>query len=628
MKCPNCGKTVRSKTQCAHCGHVFDKDDKKELKVKEVVYDDNTSSDDTYVDYSRSSRSKTASVLWSLVKLVIAVAIVFVAFLFGPTVIDSVMNYFNPETEVAQEVQSPEEGQPTDGNEGGDIETPTLVSNEGEEDSETEEGADDGQTTAEESGQDSASEGEESEEEEAAGLALASSDVNLDNYPLISVSMDFEEDLDQVASDTFVFSIETNGNTVDLGNDYSLVKEGQNLTLSFNDPAIAVLSTEPTQQTLRIASESLEIEESVEYELPSVSVSGEMTEAFNAIINDNLSDLGQVSVVSYEEGESIPLVYDDQTKEAGTLISWFVIAHTYHSIDQGDLSLEDLITINPDLIAAGDQGYVATTEEVSEFSVRDLIVQVINNLDPTALNHLIQANGGPNEFNLWMNESNFFATRVTQLLSLNEAGYVEGAVTNATDIASLLQALANNELVSEELDQNFKDLLLDSPLTYKFPVDQPGNVQTRFEIATSDGNLGQQYYSGILQLENGYHIVVILLSDFEDVDSSVLAISNTISELLTTFETGERANPEEEEEETEEVVEEENSQIEFVDESIVPETNPSDEGVFTSETGITYGPDLDGDGMYDTYQAADGTFVPISWSQGADGLWYFTPAYE
>lgn len=639
MECPNCGKTVRSKTQCAHCGHVFNKDDQKELKVKEVVYDNSTFDDDTYVDYSRGKKSKTGSILWSLVKLVIAVAVVFLAFLFGPTMIDSVMNYFNADSEVAQEVQTPQEADQTpDGNDGGDIETPTLVSNDGGDDSETEEGADDAQTTEEESTEDSADSASESEqaededeEEETTGLALASSDVNLDNYPLITVSLDFEEDLDQVDSETFAFEIESNGNVVDLGDDYSLVKEGQNLTLSFNDPAIAVLSTEPTQQILSVTSESLDIEETIEYELPSASDSGEITEAFNNIINDNLSGLGQVSVVSYEDGESIPLVYDDQTKEAGTLISWFVIAHTYHSINEGDLALEDMIAINPELIAEGDQGYVATTEELSELSVRDLIVQVINNLDPTALNHLIQANGGPNNFNLWLNESNFFATRVTQLLSLNEAGYVEGAVTNAKDIASLLQNLANDQLVSEELDQNFKELLLDSPLTYKYPVDQANNVLTRYEIATSDGNLGQQYYSSILELESGYHIVVILLSDFEDVDSSVLAISNTISELLASFETGQRPDPEAEEEE-EELEEDlaDSSQVEFVDESITPETSPANdgEGVYTSETGITYGPDIDGDGMYDTYQAADGSFVPINWSQGADGMWYFTPAYE
>ena len=57
MICPNCGKTVRSKHQCAHCGHVFSSDEIKAMKKGTVVpknpvskesydYDENTGYDE------------------------------------------------------------------------------------------------------------------------------------------------------------------------------------------------------------------------------------------------------------------------------------------------------------------------------------------------------------------------------------------------------------------------------------------------------------------------------------------------------------------------------------------------------------------------------------------------------
>lgn len=45
MQCPNCGRKVRSKHQCAHCGYVFGSDDKIESQettpLKKVLKQEN-----------------------------------------------------------------------------------------------------------------------------------------------------------------------------------------------------------------------------------------------------------------------------------------------------------------------------------------------------------------------------------------------------------------------------------------------------------------------------------------------------------------------------------------------------------------------------------------------------------
>ena len=141
MKCPNCGRNVRSKTQCAYCGYDFKSGDTtaketQETKHSERVEDTQviptvepdygerreriepivteptdfkevddfpSASSDTYETRSNrepqavipKTKRKGGSVVWGIVKLLLAVAVVFLLFLFGPRLIGQVMDYFN-----------------------------------------------------------------------------------------------------------------------------------------------------------------------------------------------------------------------------------------------------------------------------------------------------------------------------------------------------------------------------------------------------------------------------------------------------------------------------------------------------------------------------------------------------
>lgn len=633
MKCPNCGKNVRSKNQCAHCGYVFNKKDVKESQEVSEIREIETEPH-LYQDEPRPRRKSGAgSLLWGILKLVIGIAILFALFLFGPRIYNSVMEYFQPsDTEV---VDNQPESQPDSDNQVAQSDTEETDNNDVTE--MTTQGEGTLVTGDEETTIDPDAPAEETtldeESEEAAGAVLASSEVDLASYPLIAVELDFDDLAEDVNGEDFEFEVETNGNVDPLNLDYSLIRDGNTLSLSYTDPSVSILTTEDVEQVLHVRSEELGIEETVTYTLPSATYDSEVLEEVNSIIDDNLSDLANVSAVIYQPDADSPIVYDNESIDAGALIGWFVLDYTYDQVNQGEISLDDVYPMNPELIGSNDEGTIATAGEGTEFIVNDYIIQVVHNRDVTAMNHLIDLGGGPNDFNLWLNESGFFATRITELLGLDDEFHISGAMTSAHDVANLLLSLSNLDLNGEELDEAFLTNLLDSPLTEKFPYNDLVNVIRRYEISSGDTNLNDQHYAGIIETENGNYIVAILSNQFETAEPVVAGISQSIYEIITFLETGESGEDVLEEEETtveitDEVVDDEaDSQVEIITEEpqeVVGNTGPYEEWqLMVSESGIVYGPDDDGDGFRDTYRNEAGQFVPINWYQGEDGLWYF-----
>ncbi|XJS10116.1 serine hydrolase [Aerococcaceae bacterium WGS1372] len=574
MQCPNCGRNVRSKNQCAYCGHVFNKEEVSKAKKDDVVVNSNNDVNETssfpdarHVEYqeerpSRRSGGGFGKVLWGIIKLILVVALVFLAFLFGPRLINNVVNYFqSSDTEV---IENQPESRPEEDN----LNTAESDS----EDSATESTVDDLTEDTEES--ESTEEAETSDE-----LVVSNQSVNLDEYPMVKVVLEFDQPLNEVTSETFDFTVSTNGETVDLGDDYSLIKEGQSLSISYNDPVVSVLTTEALEQKLMVTSKDLGINEEITYELPGSSLDSEQADFFDATINDNLSSIADVSAVVAPADADIPFVYDNQSVDADALIAWFVLGHTYNAINAGEITAEDTVEVAANLQAENENSTVSNAEEGEVFTINELMVEVVHNGDASAMNHLIQATGGPNAFNLWLNESNYFATKVTQLLSVQEDGTLVGAVTSAQDIAQFLEKLANNSLISEELDNEFKELLLDSPVTNKYPPQNIEGYQSRYEIANSDTNAAKQYYSGIIELEDTYYIAVVLASNFESAEEVVPAVADSIRGLVTYFDTGETISESEEEPaSSEEVVESSQEQVSIIEEPQVDQGSANEDG--------------------------------------------------
>ena len=593
MKCPNCGKNVRSKKQCAHCGHVFGKDISKQQnqvreeesmktqtpeptptpisakeekvertqrintkplkqesdkKIKRKTKNESTENFNHVDIVPKTPRKKGGFLkyIWSLIKLILMVAIVFLAFMFGPQIINGVMDVVNGNTEISKMV-------------------PDFVTDFFNKEETTQE------TTQETT-------------EEESKLTLANSSVDTDNYPVINVSLDFNESLDEVNNETFTFTMKSGQAEKKLDQDYSLIKKGQTLNMSFTDPNLSQDGSKEGDQSLKIESEALKFAEEVAIKLPENQADQKQSESFNEILTNNFKEVGKVSamVQKLDGKDKSTYVYEDQTQDAGEVIAWFVLARAYEAIKDESLSLDQIIKTNPDLIAKNDTGEVANVAEGTEYTIESLLNLVIQQKDLSAMNHLIQETGGPNKFNLWLNESNYFSTKVTEPLGYDEKGKITGAVTNAQNVVFLLNALSQNKLIDEEHDKLLKEQILQSPITAKYPEAIGITVNNRYEIASNDANTDHQYYSGIIESEGANYLVTLFVNDIEDANATNTAIASTLNELLTMLETGQTGDEETTEEATEsDYTEDSQVQLESdttVQEAPVDNTNPNGNG--------------------------------------------------
>ncbi|MDO4432398.1 MAG: serine hydrolase [Aerococcaceae bacterium] len=455
MKCSSCGKTVRSTHQCAHCGEVFTS---KTFEQEPVV------------PKTKSKRKKGIfSAILSILKIVLALLVVFVMFLYGPRYVTKVMNYFG----MNQQQTQPES------------------------------------ESVEESSQELVAENT---------LKLTSHKVDTAAYPIVQVQMEFEQPLDDVTKETFEFATKVNGEQKALSH-YSLVKDGNTLTLRFND---ANLANAPKAQTLEIFASEFGFTNTINYELPDQTAQAETL----TTINEILAEIPNAKV-AFGEADGKIVYTNTASTEASSTISWFVLHRVFEAVQANELTLDKAIQIEASLTVANENSVLKEQETAT---VQELVNAVIQAQDVTAMNHLIQAVGGPNAFNQWLKQKDYFATELVGQLDVTEQGSITGANTNVQDIAKVLVALDRNTLVSQTADAQLKEALLQSSLTEKFPA--TAAVARRYELATLDTDTKHQHYAAIYETEGKHYIVVVLVDQVNDAPTVVSQVATTIQSLL------------------------------------------------------------------------------------------------
>lgn len=574
MQCPNCGKDIRSKSQCAFCGHVFTGKEVKELERENRL--DSTVTDDYYTPATKK-KSGIGSVIWGIFKLVIAIAVLFAVFAFGPQAYRMVKDQFDFGNNQAEE-------------------TPVISTVDEEPTEEVE---------------------EEPVEEQ---LTLSSQEVNLDYFPMIEVKAEFNKPLSDVTTDTFTFKVKSGDNEVPVEH-YSLSKEDKTLSFSFNDPIPSVVTTDTQERTLIMDAESLSVHEEIAYQVPQFDGNQELATKFNEIVTEKLSESGDTSVVMSGSDLNVPLVYNDHSVEADNLLTWFILQRVYESYEDKSLTPETEISVSSELKADNDEGAVAQEDEGELVTVGRLVDLMTIEHDPSAMNHLIQTLGGPNEFNLWLNQSGYFGTKITQKLSLNDNHSIVGASTSAQDITRLLNELASETLVSKEQSEAMVSKLLEIPANDKYPTGSLEEVSRYYEISTSDTNVEHQFFSGILELEGKKYSLVILVNNPTELEETVKYISDAIGELVLVAE-----GKDPEEESTEEELSPD-SQVSIVEEAPVAPVQQAPAQQGPSYSGYQYGSELNQNGLPTTvYNPQTGQYDPIQWIQNEQGQNVFIPA--
>ncbi|MBF6626769.1 serine hydrolase [Aerococcaceae bacterium zg-BR9] len=566
MKCPNCEREVRSKHQCAFCGHRFEESEAIESESVEQYIEESE------VIPKTKRKNNFGRILWSIIKLVATIFIIFLLIAFGPKYATKLWDQFGFGNKQSSQVET---------------------------------------TTAESDEETTMAEDETTQEETTtASSPVVNSSVDTSAYPLTKVELELADENTTIDRSQLELGVESNGTEKVIEN-YSLLQEGKKVTLTFNNPAVEVVAANEQKQTVFLRSKELGIDEKIPVTLPAVTLDKERADFFNELITNRLGSKGTVSAAIKKVGEDTPFVYSDQAAENSYLFSWFVLNRVMEAVDKGDLALDDSVKILDALKAKDETTGVATMEENETQTVEELMHAVIQQ-DVTAMNHLIQETGGPNAFNLWLSEHHYFSTKVTSLLNKDENGHISGAVTSTQDVLTLLNLFAENKLVSETLDAKLKEWILQTPVTTKYPEKVDG-VTRRYEIASSDADGNTQSYSAIVETEEGQFIIVSSVNNVSDVEGAVSEMAAVNHHIIQYLRTGDKEVTEKEPEAESEPTPEPEVTTVATQEAPAAESNNG-----------RYGPDNDGDGFADSiWDEAGGYYRPVRWVQREDGLYYY-----
>ncbi|MCR8969515.1 class A beta-lactamase-related serine hydrolase [Facklamia sp. 7083-14-GEN3] len=685
MQCPNCGRNVRSKTQCAYCGYKFNQADKKEQsslnkrrqndskavdknshdltemkhsqnlgenrqhvpvrrslekelaeaeKEAKLAYErslqskskDNESevdsdeafkkradeilsypytgsafsdeSTDNEEDYIVPKTKKTSfgKVLWSMFKWLILLAVFFLMFVYGPQLVGMVKSYLEPtinqnNEQPAKELENSQNSTETTSRES----TMNAISDNS---SKVNSNSEENQTTS----------------FEDTAFQIEDSEVDVENYPMISINLDFAESLSDVDQETFTFKVKYNETETDLEDEFSLFKEGKKLRLSFNDPALSVIGEDTSQQKLLISAENFS--ESIAYEVPNKQDQAERIDELNRIVNDYFSDQETVALQIQQLGDKTPFVYENQTMEADRLIAWFILQRTFELLADETITLGQEIPVKTQLIASGDTGQVASQARDS-YTVQELIDLTVQSGDASAMNHLVQLADGVNRFNYWLKESGYFATRMNAPLAIEEDSYITGAVTDVTDLANLLVKLAKNELIDEEYDALLKESVTLSPLTDKFP-NYNANVTQRYELLTTEENPQLQHIAGIAQTVGEDYIYVVLTKNFNEPYDMNARMSQTINDILTQYLSNQEGN-----EPVENETSIENTQEPVQTTQVITSPPAYDPSATSVETVVEPTDNLYEGKQTENYYLFDDGYRKGTWYQDENGAWFY-----
>ncbi|WP_164470879.1 serine hydrolase [Vaginisenegalia massiliensis] len=501
------------------------------------------------------TKKKRGSVIWSFLKLVLSVLAVFLLFFYGQTYIGKLFDKLSSTTE--QMASGPE-------------------------------------TT---------------EAENKNKLTLANHQVKVDQYPLINLELAFDKPLSQLNREDIQFVLKEGGKTQAL-TDYALIKEGQTLKVNFNDSSVGQSANKTKQLAVKI--DKYKFDQTIDLKLPEVKVDAKQVEALNKVAEDNFKGMEDVALAAQSQDQKLPFVRNNKQMPASSLISWFILAKTYQAVNDGELTMEEEVKVLKDLKAEGDQGTVASMEDNAPITIKALLDAVIQSQDVTAMNHLIQFTGGPNKFNQWLSENNYFSTKINQLLAKSEEEGVTGATTSAQDVSRLLLALGQNKLVSPELDVQFKEALLQTPSTEKYPKDVT-EITGHYEIVSPD-SLGQlQYYSGILM--NGDKAQAVVVMAPKAGAEGMTKIAQAIAQLFGALSSSNQGDSSTTTSEGDSHTSQANEQVSLVEETAAatdPIHNPN-----VQPAPVWDNFDDNGDGVPETYRQGNWYF------DNASGQWYY-----
>ena len=215
-------------------------------------------------------------------------------------------------------------------------------------------------------------------------------------------------------------------------------------------------------------------------------------------------------------------VNDQRSFPAASLYKLAVMAEAYRQAAAGLISLDDTtINIGPDDLP--DDGYF--TPAGTALSVREAIERMITISDNSPAFALVRVLD-PHQINATMVALGLTNTRLNS--PLPEAERTSSSnVTTASDMAALFTGLARGQIVSPAASREMLAVLARQQINDRLPAGVPKGVT----IAHKTGDLpGVSHDAGIIWTSSGPRVVVMLTSDFVNIDD-VTTLAETLGAL-------------------------------------------------------------------------------------------------
>ena len=222
-------------------------------------------------------------------------------------------------------------------------------------------------------------------------------------------------------------------------------------------------------------------------------------------IDRNLDGAMGVAIVDLTDGHKYLLHANDVFPQASS-IKICVLAELYRQAQQGKLKLTDLYTVNAADLVADSDIMGGLTPGVTRITLRDLATMMVAVSDNSATNVLIDRVGMDN-VNAFLASQGLRETKLRRkMMDLKAAGEGRENVSTPAEMARLLSALYNGEILDKEMTADFFKVLSTHKDSW-IPRDLPDDLK----IADKPGALeGVRNDSGVIFVDNLPYILCVM----------------------------------------------------------------------------------------------------------------------
>ncbi|OGS20772.1 MAG: hypothetical protein A3J83_01680 [Elusimicrobia bacterium RIFOXYA2_FULL_40_6] len=221
---------------------------------------------------------------------------------------------------------------------------------------------------------------------------------------------------------------------------------------------------------------------------------------------------GEVGLYIKDLKTGVVITYNENKPFASaSLVKLPIMAATYQAIEDGNITLQEQLTLTRSLKAAGS-GTLKMCRRGTKFCVSELLYHMITESDNTATN-MISNKLGYGYINwVFKNKLNMEVTRMDRgIMDLRMRKYGVENYTTAREMGDILEKIYNKQLISERASDEMLTILSQQKHKDRIRRFLPKNLN----VANKTGLLRDICHdAGIVFTDKGDFIVCVLTSDF------------------------------------------------------------------------------------------------------------------